>query len=537
MKRFTLIVLLFIFSMYSQATVTTTVSQSILEVNDIIQFRIKIDAKVSNLNLKPLEKDFKIYNKYGPNISSSYINGVGSTTTEYVLNISPNRSGKIIIPAFTYNGESSAPITLDVRSAHQSNYQDELFFLTAKISDTSVYIDQPLLLELKFYNAIDVQSANLDLPSNMPFNLEQIGDLPTSTEEINSISYQVSTLYYQITPQNAGQFDLGQFKINGQYAINRKNKIFNTESLPIIVNVKPIPAQYPKNKPWLPATNIQLKDNLAPSFNMTNDANLTRVIDIQMSGLTNNYLPKLSIPAISGLKIYSEDEIRSDKIINNQNTGLIQAKWAILPTQNGKVTLPEYSITWWDVNSDQLRVSKINQREINISGVVDQNISNPQSPVIQTEIITKIPNWIWLTHLALIIGWGISFIVMKLKINALKNTTTHDFTNQTSQTSTLSSMSVLDACKKQSMHKLKQALVDFEKQCELKNFDYSIYSQTLAESLSLLDSLLYNQQDNQQKNIQDFDFVKFAKDFKQIKAQTKNSKQPNETLFSLYPSD
>ena len=532
--RLASILFLFAISFQSVAKVQTSASQTILEVNDIIQLKIKIDEHAPRLDLSVLDKDFVIYNIYGPNTSTTIINGARSSSTEYTINISPKRTGNITIPAITFNSESSQPIILNVRSQTHSNIQDDFFFFTASISDSTAYIDQPLLLELKFHNAIDLQTANLETPTSMPFPLTQLETPPVQTQVINSKTYQVSTLYYQITPQQAGQFKIPSFNIKGQYIYNRSTKSFDTQSNSITIDVKPIPDQYPKNTPWLPAENIILQDNLESVLNLTNGDSVTRTIDIGMTGLSNNYLSKINIPNIDGIKIYSEDELRDDRILENKNTGLIQAKWAILPTNNGTFTLPEFSITWWDVNEDKLKVSTIDPRTINVTGITTQATTQTQTPLTSESTVYVIPNWIWFTYAFLILGWGATIIIWRLQIKKVSTLSAPtNIENKVNSVNSNIEQQIKQACELKSLRKLKQAIMNFEKYCQENNFDFNVYQVALSKQLNELDITLYQSD----KQTAEFDFNGFAIEFSKIKLSTKAKPESSDELVSLYPNN
>ena len=373
----------------------------------------------------------------------------------------------------------------------------------------------------------------LNLPDDFPFELEKLADTEAKRKTLNGKTYNYITINYQFIPQTTGEYTLKDFTIFGAYTQNRRNKTFNAKAQPTKLKVNPIPSSYPKNIPWLPATNILLQDNLETTTNLTNGDSLTRTIDIQMVGLNNNFLPKLSPPTADGIKIYTEDEIRENQLIDDQVNGLIQAKWAILPTSNTKVVLPEFSITWWDVNADKIRTSRIGQREINVSGITIQASTPAQAPIIINNESVTVPKWIWFSHAFLIIGWLVTLVLLWMQFNSKKQKT-DQLANKSSEVKSVSADKKISlACNKQSMRNLKQALMEFEKYCDDNQFDFKAYETALGTYFTQLDKQLYQPTQTQSK----FNFDRFLSIFVKIKLQKKVKVKSDNELVSLYPSD
>ncbi|MCJ8311839.1 MAG: BatD family protein [Saccharospirillaceae bacterium] len=514
-------------SLNSFAYLNSSTNQSTYEDNEIIEFKISTDNRNTDIDYSALNKDFNILNKY-VSTNRSIFNNRATSSVEHTLFLSPKKIGRITIPSILLQNERTQQINLNIIKSKVS----DLFFVTTKLSSSNIYIDQPVTISFDFHFAIQYQSASINLPDDFPFELEKLADTDIKRKKINGKNYNYLTINYQFIPQTIGKFTLNGFNIFGSYTQNRRSKTFNALAQPIKLNVNPIPSNYPKNTPWLPATNVLLQDNLEAITNLTNGDSLTRTIDIQLVGLNNNFLPKLDPPKTNGIKIYSEDEIREDQLINDQVNGLIQAKWAILPTSNITAILPEYAITWWDVNADKLRVSKIDQRTINVSGITQQLSTPAQAPIIINKETTVIPKWIWLTHSILIIGWLISLILWRLQFISNKKVTNNHSNNKHQETINVTAAKKVNiACKKQSLRNLKQTLMDFEKHCLDNQLDFEPYKQVLGSYFTELDNQLYQATKTDSK----FDFEKFLKTFTKIKIKKKVDIKSTDELVSLYP--
>ncbi|KYN23564.1 hypothetical protein AUQ44_16375 [Vibrio cidicii] len=104
MKKLSLFIILLIGFVSQHAlanSLVASVNKTRLAQNELIELRIRADFSVdsSDIDFSVLDNDFF---KSGPQFSSAknYINGQYSQKSEWVLSISPKRTGNLTIPAF-----------------------------------------------------------------------------------------------------------------------------------------------------------------------------------------------------------------------------------------------------------------------------------------------------------------------------------------------------------------------------------------------------------------------------------------------------
>ena len=170
---------LFCLPMIAQAAVTASVNQTQIGPADVLELTLQKEGRSqANADLTPLKKDFDVL---GTSTGSSIqiINGSMSSTTTLSLQLSPNRSGKMQIPAITWDGESTRPIAIEVSnditpSQNQSanaGISNHIFF-ESHLDDQAIYYGGAKLLTVRLYTDQPLTQANSPHEGNLP--LDQI---------------------------------------------------------------------------------------------------------------------------------------------------------------------------------------------------------------------------------------------------------------------------------------------------------------------------------------------------------------------------
>ena len=124
-----------------------------------VTLTVRANAKVAAdaINFRALEQDFTVML---PSVSTSsqIINGQASQSTSWTVVLLPKAAGNFTIPAFTLQGLSSEPITLQVldETPQSSSNKGELF-LQASIEQQQLYVQQLSYYQVTIYFNGDLQ--------------------------------------------------------------------------------------------------------------------------------------------------------------------------------------------------------------------------------------------------------------------------------------------------------------------------------------------------------------------------------------------
>ncbi len=108
---------------------------------------------------------------------------------------------------------------------------------------------------------------------------------------------------------------------------------------------------------------------------------ITREIRLQVSGLTQQQLPNIHIPYPECISVYAEKPQFSTK--DNGDT-VMTFKQVLIPRQAGEIHLPEFSLNWWNTQTQAEQTSQG-------AGMTLQVKPSEETPVLPTPSQTSTP--------------------------------------------------------------------------------------------------------------------------------------------------
>ena len=221
--------------------------------------------QTESLDLSELEQDFHVM---GTNTSSQYrfMNGREQSWVEYQITLQPKRTGNLLIPSITVGRDQTPTMRLLVSplSTQTRKTIDELVFFESSISASDVYVQSQLLLTRRLYYSQGVQLYS-DFPGAPVVEdavVLTIGEARSDRQQQRGRDYFVVEQTFAIFPEKSGTLHIPSVGLTASVRVpengrlSRKGVRVNTE--PLEVNVKPVPATYPREAAWLPATNVQV---------------------------------------------------------------------------------------------------------------------------------------------------------------------------------------------------------------------------------------------------------------------------------------
>jgi hypothetical protein len=342
-------------------TLTASVDRKQITENDSFRLFLRYDEQIGfgQPDLTALKKDFRIINQQRANQFRS-MNGKTVSFTEWTLMLSPLRTGSLIIPAIEFDGQRSQEIPVTVKALSQS-VKDQIakeFFFDIEIDSTSTYVQAQVIYTEKLYYSVNHEDATLSEFKVTDAHVMPLGEVRQYNTNINGQRMGVYERRFAIFAEESGEMVIpGQkFSANIVNSYNRwsRGSPVTVVAEPIRIKVKSTPASYPR-APWLPSPQIKISDRWSKPYSEWQLGEpVTRTITINAQGLSGSQLPELSLPVVEGMKYYPDQSEYNDETDNQGIQGFLQQSLAIVPTQSGRVTIPEMRIPWWNLDTNRL---------------------------------------------------------------------------------------------------------------------------------------------------------------------------------------
>ena len=150
--------------------------------------------------------------------------------------------------------------------------------------------------------------------------------------------------------------------------VTRKGVRVGTDT--VNVTVKPVPASYPTDQPWIPAEEVSIHQVLTPDIT---EYKVGDTIDHELLVYIKGNLGSISPPLPLNLddrtfRVYPTSPIIDDDAQRLGVVGSRRQNAAVRPLRNGRHAFPAVTISWWDTTQDTLRVSTLAEQKVNIIG-------------------------------------------------------------------------------------------------------------------------------------------------------------------------
>ncbi|UFQ99088.1 BatD family protein [Pseudomonas wenzhouensis] len=378
-------------------------------------------------DLSPLEQDFEILGSRQVNRLSS-IGDTPRASTRWILTLQPRRSGEVIIPAIRLENAETLPITLNVEAAVSAGNGEQLapVFIDASLDQENVYVQAQAVLTLRIYHSVSMYDDSSLTPLRIAdARVEQLGEPRTYEKSIGGVLHGVIELQYAIYPQRSGQLVIpGQTFSATLVDRSRSNdflpfgpragKVSRVKSPDIPLQVKPKPADYPADVPWLPARALGLAETWSPQpeTSQVGDS-LTRRLILKVDGLSSAQLPPLPATQVDGLRRYPDQPQMNDQKSENGIVGTREEREALVPNRSGSFDLPPLEVLWWNTQTDTLERTTLSARTLQVAENPQlQNDEQPNTPMVTTQVIEGPELWPWqlacaVLSLTTLLGFGL----------------------------------------------------------------------------------------------------------------------------------
>lgn len=447
--RCLLAALLFLFCSTTIAQgIEVSVDRNELARGETLIFTIRVfdQRQGMQLDLTPLTENFDVL---GTRTSSQIrsINGAVEAWTDYIITLFPLNEGELIIPGLAINNATTEPIAITVvNEGPRSNQTSEELFLEIEVNKDSVYVQEQLLFTVRLFYTINgirnPQFTELEMPDTV---IQLIGSPNQYEKLIDGVRYGAYEKRYVIFPQSSGTLEIPDVLFRGEVTDGSSNFVFrnlNTrrvtafiEGINIDVKARPLSAQ--NSDFWLPVAGLTLQEEWSSDLgNLQIGDTLTRTITMVADGLDGAVLPPFSAFEIEGINLYPEPATIERTFVDGSIIGTRVEITSMVPTSSGTLVIPEISIPWWNINTDQLEATVVPATRLTIAAVdgvvpAEQTIANTGNieellaavPVVDQDMIDAQAeaelievNAAWLNYSIILAFLVVAFSVYKLVI-------------------------------------------------------------------------------------------------------------------------
>lgn len=364
------------------AELVAFVDQNVVLETDTVDLTLRASGVTltSAPDFTVLEKDFEVL---GTQTSSQLrsVNGEVEAWTTWTVGLQPKRTGTLTIAPFELDGQRSNPVEVRVKPLDGAVRRaiDEVVFFETEHEPESVYVQAQLTFTRRLYYAEDAQLYG-DMPEAPAIRdavVQTLTDPRPYTAVHNGRRYNVIEQRYAIFAEQSGSLTIPGASVAGSVRLPRaagyaKRTGVRITAEPVEVRVKPVPAAYPKNVPWLPATDVTVAESFEPDSPQRFEIGrpVTRVLTLRARGTVASIVPPIAARYPDDLKIYAEPPTLKDASTAAGVVGTRTERQSLVVTNPGPLILPEIHVTWWDTVADELRVASVPPRRFEVEGQV-----------------------------------------------------------------------------------------------------------------------------------------------------------------------
>jgi len=371
-----LLTILFTISSADAASLDAKVDRPMVIDGETVVLYIEGTDLPNTPDTNALLQNFRIIQS-GVSNSQSIVNGKRTIGFTIRLELQAKSIGATVIPAFTVNGVSSDPITIEVvaRGTPGVEPRDKVF-AELSVDQDNPYVQEQVILLLKIFDDGNLASADPNISGNSDFQIEQ---LPLGREQIverEGVQYRVNTFRYALFPQKSGEITIDALTIpasirdasyGGNLILrNTPTRRIELRADALTISVKPRAADSTAGW-WLPVKALELKHKWSADINNAKAGEpFTLTLEIIAAGATSTQLPEVAVPDVSGLKVYVDNPSLVSQPDADNLVSMRREKWSVIPNREGQITLPEVVVKWWDTTADVERTSVIDAQVLTV---------------------------------------------------------------------------------------------------------------------------------------------------------------------------
>ena len=378
--------------------ITLTLDRSELARGETLTLTIRVydQRQGMQLDLTPLTENFDVL---GTRTSSQVrsINGNTDIWTDYIITLFPLTEGSLRIPSLTIAGQLTDELEVTVTNqGARSNQETDELFLEIEVNKDSLYVQEQLLFSIRLFYTINGIRNPVFTEIDIPDTVTQLIGSPNQYEKIiDGQRYGVYEKRYVIFPQKSGSLDIPDILFRGEVTDGSSSFVFrnlNTRRITAFIEGRTIdvverPASAEILPTWLPVTDLVMEESFSrPLSDLKVGDTFVRTIKMTANGVDGAVLPPFSPSNIQGFNTYLDPAKIERRFVNGSIVGERIESSTLVVLEDGNLSIPAIKIDWWNVDSDRLDSTIVQEtmlRILPLQGIAPSELAVPSTESIE----------------------------------------------------------------------------------------------------------------------------------------------------------
>ena len=378
--------------------ITLTLDMSELARGETLTLTIRVydQRQGMQLDLTPLTENFDVL---GTRTSSQVrsINGNTDIWTDYIITLFPLTEGSLRIPSLTISGQLTDELEVTVTNqGARSNQETDELFLEIEVNKDSLYVQEQLLFSIRLFYTINGIRNPVFTEIDIPDTVTQLIGSPNQYEKIiDGQRYGVYEKRYVIFPQKSGSLDIPDILFRGEVTDGSSSFVFrnlNTRRITAFIEGRTIdvverPPSAEILPTWLPVTDLVMEESFSrPLSDLKVGDTFVRTIKMTANGVDGAVLPPFSPSNIQGFNTYPDPAKIERRFVNGSIVGERIESSTLVVLEDGNLSIPAIKIDWWNVDSDRLDSTIVQEtmlRILPLQGIAPSELAVPSTESIE----------------------------------------------------------------------------------------------------------------------------------------------------------
>lgn len=352
--------------------VQVTIDRAQASIHDQLLLSVTVEGSQSAVPRLPDLSPFKVQSR-GRQSQINMVNGQTSVSITHNYLLLPTRTGTFTIGPATVDidGKSyqSRPFQVRIVEASAAPQETDNLFITASVSNDKPYVGEQVIYTWRFYRRVQVRDAQfVEALSFEGFLVEDLGEIKEYSTVRGGQEFLVSEVRKALFPQENGTLTLPATQLRCEVAVRtrgRRGSLIDEffgrtqtqttilRSRPIEVQVRPLPAAPAAYSGLVGRFEISgsiSKRELAVGESATWKLTISGTGNVQMIG-------EPPLPGLEAFKIYDDKPTSSISRTGAELTGSRSFTKALVPLEEGGLTVPAVKLTYFDPEAGSYRTS------------------------------------------------------------------------------------------------------------------------------------------------------------------------------------
>jgi hypothetical protein len=306
----------------------------------------------------------------------------------WAVQLVPRRIGSLHIPALKFGENHSEPMLLEVKPASALEQAQQSVFVEVEAYPQNPYPGQQTRIVTRLFHNLELYEVTFAEPETSQAQVMRSGRELRYKAIRGDASYQVLERSIVLTPNAVEQISFkpaiyrGSIRPGNATASAITTRYIYRHSNSLSLKLRALPPGFDVAN-WLPAQRLELElewDEMDTNPRPGDSLGVT--LSLRASGLPGEALPAdLLLHESEQYRIYADQETRNTQFEGapgeEQFSGSLQQRYAIIFDQAGEITLPGLSLHWWNLDLGRAVVTSVAATGLTVSATAASAASSP----------------------------------------------------------------------------------------------------------------------------------------------------------------